>query len=969
MPKKPVTQQQLAAENEDLRARLEKAEATLREILSGEADALFISGMGGEQLFTLKGADQSYRTLIEEMSEGALTMTAEGVILYANRRFAEMLKMPLEKVIGATIHTWIAPGSRQILQSLLSKGAAEKHREQLELTASDGTRVPVQFSVSNLLITGMPDAFCLVATDLTEQKRSEAIVASEKSAREMLAAANQSRRALLSLIEDQKRSEEEVYKLNRELEQKVIARTADLEQARREADNANRAKSNFLAAMSHEIRTPMNGVIGMVDVLHQTSLKGYQVEMVELIRESAFSLLDIIDDILDFSKIEAGRLEIESVPMPVAGVVEKACGLVDHLAAKKGVELTLFIDPAIPEEVLGDALRLRQVLLNLANNAIKFSSGQQRPGRVSVRAVLAESTFDEHSRFPAPRFALPNPLGETTSHSTRLQTTAAKSLVTPRGEGANESLRDVKQILVEFQVADNGIGMNEETQARLFTSFTQADVSTTRRFGGTGLGLAISRHLVELMGGEIAVQSELGKGSTFSVRLPLIPLPARPDGGKAVDLSGLSCLVLGDDEGLGDDLAAYLTYEGALVERVPKLDAARKLIGTLPPGLWLLVIDAGRDAPPVEELRAACRTRTSLDPHFVVVEHGHHQPGVEPHFVIIRRGRRRQGRAQTVDIITMDGDVMHRQSFLRAVAIAAGRAQEEETPLPGKTAAAITKPSREEARQQGRLILVAEDNETNQKVILQQLGLFGYAADVADNGSAALERWQSGDYALLLSDLHMPNMDGYQLTAAIRAAETGKRRIPIIALSANALKGEAEHCRAAGMDDYLSKPVQLVNLKAMLEKWLPAASAEPMPDVGRVSPPGVTRHEVGDAGLTVGARRAVPLLSVAVDVNVLKALVGDDEATIHDLLNDFRVSADKIAAELRTACAAGNTAVVAGAAHKLKSAARSVGALALGELCADMEQAGKDGDTEALAMLLPRFEQELFSVERYLDGD
>ncbi|MHB9102267.1 MAG: PAS domain S-box protein, partial [Sulfuricella sp.] len=735
-------------------------------------------------------------------------------------------------------------------------------------------------------------------------------------------------------ITERKLAEAALRQLNEELEDKVAVRTADLEQARREADDANRAKSAFLAAMSHEIRTPMNGVIGMIDVLQQSSLKGYQVEMVDLIRESAFSLLDIIDDILDFSKIEAGRLEIESLPMPVADVVEKVCGLLDHLAARKGVELTLFIDPAIPEEVLGDAMRLHQVLLNLANNAIKFSSGQQRPGHVSVRAILAKN-------------------------------------------GLAESGPD--QVTVEFRVADNGIGMNEETQARLFTSFTQADVSTTRRFGGTGLGLAISRNLVELMGGEIAVQSVPGKGSTFTVRLPLTPLPAKPDsGGKVVDLSGLSCLVLGGDEGLVDDLAVYLTCGGALVERAPDMDAARKLIVTFPPGLWLFIIDAGHDAAPVEELRAACRTRPNLDPRFVVVEHGHHQPGVEPHFVVIRRGRRRQGRAQTVDIVTLDGDVMHRQSFLRAVAIAAGRAQEEETPLPGKTEAAITKPSREVARRQGRLILVAEDNETNQKVILQQLGLFGYTADVAGDGRAALERWQSSDYALLLSDLHMPKMDGYQLTAAIRAAEVGKRRIPIVALSANALKGEAEHCRAAGMDDYLSKPARLADMKAILEKWLPVAAKS----APAFHPPLQGEGWGGDGLNPINPlERHTPIppptpplkggenaatASVPVDVSVLKALVGDDPAVIREFLHDFRVSAAKTAAELKAACDNGQAAQAGALAHKLKSSARSVGALALGELCAGIEQAGKAGQVEALTALLSRFEAEMAAVDEYL---
>ena len=534
---------------------------------------------------------------------------------------------------------------------------------------------------------------------------------------------------------------------------------------------------------------------------------------------------------------------------------------------------------------------------------------------------------------------------------------------------------------MEFQIVDNGIGMSDETQSRLFTSFTQGDTSTTRRFGGTGLGLAISHHLIQLMGGQITVQSAPGKGSTFTVRLAFEPVPATPAGSKVVDLTGVSCLVLGDEKGLGDDLAVYLRYSGALVERVTDFALARQRIEALPPGLWLLIIDAGREVPPLEELRAAFHSRPDLDPHFVVLEHGHHQPDIEPHFVVIRRGRRRHERSETVDTITLDGDFMHRDAFLRAVAIAAGRLHEEAEAEQTQKVAAVVAPSREKALEEGRLILVAEDNEINQKVIRQQLALLGYAADIAKDGREALKRWESGNYALLLTDLHMPEMDGYQLTAAIRLAEQGKgkARAPIIAFTANALKGEAEHCRAVGMDDYLSKPVQLAHLNAILQKWLPVAppNTQPSPTAPALpgaSPPSAPAPPGTPAAAPAPAPTSAPATAThskegkPVDVSVLEALVGNDPEVISEFLRDFRASSDRIAVELRSACKLGQPQAAGAAAHKLKSSARSVGALALGELCAEMERTGKAGDMQALNALLPRFDAELGAVDTYIDS-
>ncbi len=538
--------------------------------------------------------------------------------------------------------------------------------------------------------------------------------------------------------------------------------TRQLEQARADAEAASRTKSAFLATMSHEIRTPMNGVIGMIEVLSQTPLSGDQGDMVTTIRESANALLTLIDDILDFSKIEAGRLHIERVPVSIGHLVDGLCHSLKTVAERAGVKLTKSVSPDVPQVVLSDDTRLRQVLYNLVGNAIKFSGGRaEKPGAVTVTV-------------------------EASPHAD-----------------------DPRRAQVTFKVADNGIGMSADTLPKLFKPFTQAEASTTRRFGGTGLGLAICRRLCELMGGEVSAQSELGSGSTFIVTLPF---------------------EIGEQ---ADDMGALSAASGG-----------------------------ARGAKPI--------------------------------------------------------------------------------------ASAGPAPSVAQARELGRLILVAEDDAINQKVILRQLGLLGHVAEIASDGREALALWRANRYALLLTDLHMPEMDGYELVETIRREEAPGTRLPIVALTANAVQGEAARAKAVGMDGYLTKPLQLARLQAVLDSHFPAqaapAKAEPAP-AGALHP--VHEH--------------------AVDLDVLKGIVGDDPDIVRELLSDYQLSVGRLAAELRAHCDAGRGREAGAIAHKLKSSSRSVGALTLGDLCAELENAGKAGDLALLANWAKQFDAALAAVEDSLE--
>ncbi|RJG02459.1 PAS domain S-box protein [Noviherbaspirillum sedimenti] len=735
------------------------------------------------------------------------------------RERAPALSLELGETVEPGLDVFIAKGKR-----------SQVYEDEWTYVRKDGSRLPVFLSITALR-TNADDiiGYLGIAFDITQQKETE----------------------------------------------------AQLQQARADAEEASRAKSAFLATMSHEIRTPMNGVLGMAEVLARSKLTRHQSEMVQTIRDSAGVLLNLIDAILDFSKIEAGRLELERAPLSIRDLAEGICTSLLPVAAGKGVDLNLFVSPAIPERVMADDVRLRQMLYNLLGNAIKFSGDRPgQRGRVWLRAEVLQA---------AP-------------------------------------------LKIAFRISDNGIGMAPEAVDKLFSPFTQAEASTTRRFGGSGLGLAICKRLVELTQGEIRVDSTLGSGSSFTIILPFT-LAEEQTAQALPDLNGISCIVIENPQIAAADLCAYLAPQGAQVHIAASLEtAAAMAAGAAPP--VVVVHDASSDQ------QAA---RQAVHAAFAATQDVRH--------LLLTRGSRRQGRAEAPGIVSLDADALPRGSFLHAVAVAAGRLALEMLHYSAgdQPATEVAPPGVTEARAQGRLILVAEDDAINQKVILRQLAVLGYAAEVAGTGVEALQLWRAGRYALLLTDLHMPELDGYELTKAIRAEESPEQHMPILALTANALRGETGLARAAGMDDYLTKPVQLKVLQRVLEKWMPAA-------------------DMATIGATVAAPDNAAPEAAAVDVNVLKGLVGADDDAVRELLADYRAIARQQAVELRHELDAGNIGLVGAIAHKLKSSSQSVGALALAAVCAELERAGKAADKDAVLRNMPKFDVALGAADSALAG-
>ncbi len=693
---------------------------------------------------------------------------------------------------------------------------------------------------------GRPISNVAIMTDITEQKEIEA---------ERLRRAVEAERTRAAAGHEDDRMHRTVQ---------------ELESARESAEKVAQRKSELLAVMSHEFRTPMSGVIGMTDLLLQTPLTKGQRELVETIHSSGENLLAIINDVLDYSKIEAGRIELEHEAFDVRGCIEAALSFVTPRAATKGIDVAYLVEPDVPDRIHGDIMRLRQILINLLNNAVKFTEN----GEVLLTLRVGDQ----------------------------------------EGEPA-----------LHFSVKDTGIGIADDRMSGLFKSFSQLDPSTARKYGGTGLGLAISKRLTELLGGRMWAESEIGVGSTFHFTMSLVAAAA---GEPLPSYSGRRALVLDGHRATREMIRRQLSRYDLTVTM---LDSASEALESLSAEEFdVALIEFGHPSPTDASLVQALVAALTDSDLPIIFLHRLGQHVRVPELDVAGTLAKPVKEGPLRDSLTAAFNGTYKKRSAKSTAVPKLRAVSEMSSL---------------------RVLLAEDNPVNQKVAVRMLQKLGYEAAVANNGVEALEKLDEAEYDVVLMDIMMPEMDGIETTRKILERYSDEQRPRVIALTANAMRGDRDRCLAAGMDDYLAKPLRVDQLAEALERCMP---------VGRRSGGGDGAGGGGSVDLDV--EPSVPSVNLEILEQLNFMLGGGDAGFLAGLVDEFLTDANELMDEIRASIEAASARRLQHAAHTLKSSAALFGAAEMSMTCEELESMGADGRLDDASTTLSRLDVQFAAV-------
>ncbi len=800
----------------------------------------------------LMESERMHTQILDAVSDLILSKDPQSRIVYANKAFRAFYGMTMEELNGIIDAPFNEPGyTEQYLadDAYVFETGHTRNIPQEPVTRHDGK--VVHFNTIKSPIFGADGTVVRsvgVSRDITGHLEAQDRIS--------------------KLNEDLEIRVNELASINRELE----SLTHKLEVSRDQALEASKLKSEFVANISHEVRTPITGVLGMTELLLDGVLTDEQSSLAKAIKDSAQSLLTIINDILDFSKMEAGKIEVEVIDFSPVSLVEGCAELVATTAREKKLSLLSYVDPQTPPLLKGDPVRLRQILLNLASNAVKF---------------------------------------------------------TERGEVVLETLvesRDENSVILRFVVSETGIGLSESARKRLFQPFVQADGSTTRKFGGTGLGLSICRHLVDILGGDIGVDSTEGRGSTFWFTVPLVASDASEltsasfFAASGADLRELRILIASDSPTARSIVSRYLDAAGIHNETASSArDVMKQLRGRdgLDQSFDVVVIDLAGSGTDSYTLARTIRLDANLNAVRLVVltpteEKSKSNELVKEGFSVFLTKPVRQ-----VQLMEAIAKVMGRTSW--GPRHPAPHAVSD--PIAGE--ASLSVPTTNDC-----IILVAEDNQVLKELAVLQLKKLGFPAQSVANGKEVVEAMAGTSFALVLMDCQMPHMDGFEATLAIRKNEsvTGLH-IPIVAMTASAMQGDREHCLTSGMDDYLAKPVTLEQLRAVLTRWLPQHCVSAPPS-SRATDTSDGQREIDSSG--------------AIDIEGLFAMYGGE--ALKEILQLFIRETQHLFGEAQFAIKREDSRTLANVAHQLKGLSAVMSAAEMEDISRELETAGKESN-------------------------